>query len=88
MEWNLRVPTLSINPASATLDDVARLASELMELRHAVQTALAPLLAAHSALLAAAGTLPSPFAKRAGELHTAIATLRAIIEDDWVWMTS
>ncbi len=31
--WLLKVPTISINPESASRDDIARLATELMELR-------------------------------------------------------
>ncbi len=37
MDWLLRIPTLSINPDMATREDVARLASELMEARHELQ---------------------------------------------------
>lgn len=37
MNWLERIPTLSINPDMATKEDVARLASELMEARHKLQ---------------------------------------------------
>ena len=33
LPWNEKVPVLSINPDMATRDDIARLASELMEAR-------------------------------------------------------
>lgn len=37
MNWLELIPTLSINPDMATREDVARLASELMETRHELQ---------------------------------------------------
>lgn len=35
LDWHLRVPTLSIHPGMATMQDIARLAAELMEANHA-----------------------------------------------------
>lgn len=34
MDWLLKIPTLSIHPDAASRDDVARMATEIMELRH------------------------------------------------------
>lgn len=35
-DWELRVPTLSIHPDAATRNEVARLAAELMVVRHKI----------------------------------------------------
>jgi hypothetical protein len=37
MEWNLRVPAISMNPELATRDDIARMAAELMEANRIIQ---------------------------------------------------
>ena len=36
LPWCERVPMLSINPHAATIDDIARLASELIDTKHAL----------------------------------------------------
>lgn len=36
LPWSERVPMLSINPHAASVDDISRLASELMEVRHSL----------------------------------------------------
>ncbi len=36
-DWFLKIPTFSIHPDSASRDDVARMAAELMELRGAIK---------------------------------------------------
>jgi len=39
IDWNLRVPTISINPEMATIEDIARMAADLMEANRALAAA-------------------------------------------------